>query len=95
LKAHCGNKARETMNATSEHRITRIILIVLLAILDGVNISLFKIENPRFVYVIGLFIGIITGYLISLPRAPRFWVIFLIASILAMGHFVLVPYFGH
>jgi hypothetical protein len=85
-------QAKQT-GGKSEHIIMRLALMGLLFMLNAFNIVNLKELNPPLGYAVSLFIGMITGYLI-LPAA-RFWIILLIAAILAVSHFMLVPYCGH
>jgi hypothetical protein len=50
-----------------------------------------KKQDPSLGYATGLFLGMITGYVLS-PQPPRFWVMFLIAIVLAISHFLFVPH---
>jgi hypothetical protein len=51
-----------------------------------------KKTDPSLGYSVGLFLGIMSGYLLS-PKPPRLWVMLLIASLLAVSHFVFVPHY--
>ena len=51
-----------------------------------------KKTDPSLGYSIGLFLGIISGYLLS-PQPPRVWVMLAIAAALAISHFVFVPHY--
>lgn len=69
----------------------RIVLTVLLFVLNVIIIVVLKQKYPTLGYAVSLFMGVITGYLI-MPASPRFRIILLIAAILAVSHFMLVPY---
>jgi len=65
-----------------------IALIVPWVVIDMV----LKKQDPSLGYAAGLFLGVMSGNLLS-PRPPRLWVIVLLGAVLAISHFVFVPRF--
>ena len=49
-----------------------------------------KKHDPSLGYAAGLFIGMVTAYLLS-PRPPKYWVMLALAVLLAASHFLLGP----
>ena len=73
-----------------KYSITKAIVGILLVVPWVIIDVVLKRTDPSLVYASGLFLGTISGYLLS-PGKPKIWVIVIIAAALAMSHFIFVP----
>lgn len=71
---------------------TKILIMVFLFVPWIFIDVLLKKHDPSLGYALGIFIGVVSGYLLS-PGSPKIWVIALLAAVLAINHYVFVPYY--
>jgi len=77
---------------TQKYSITKAVVGILLVVPWVIIDMVLKKTDPSLGYASGMFLGVIAGYLLS-PGTPRVWVILLIAAVIAISHFVLVPHY--
>jgi hypothetical protein len=82
IPAHASHEPKYSVTKA----VVGLLLVVPWVIIDIV----LKQTDPSLVYAWGMFLGTTAGYLLS-PGKPKIWVIVVIAALLAVSHFLIVP----